>query len=169
MTICSRNREFLFGEIIGGQMRTNETGRMIHSVWYELPKHYPGIGVDVFVVMPNHVHGIVVVGAGPSPRRPRPGGGQPQGVAPTISLPNVVHRFKSMTTAPYRRSLGTKGKDESGGILWQRNYYEHIVRNDGELNEIRVYIATNPQRWAEDRENPQRVNTNASEDELDWL
>jgi putative transposase len=128
---------------------------MIESVWNEMSAFYPGVGTDEFVVMPNHVHGIVIlVGAAP---RGRPESGQPQGVAPTLSLPDVVHRFKTMTTKRYADGVKQLGCPPFPGRLWQRNYHEHIVRNEESLNRIRAYIANNPLQWELDRENPKGV------------
>lgn len=154
VTICTQSRACLFGEIVEGAMRLNEAGRMVDSVWHELPGRYTGIGVDVFVVMPNHVHGIIAltpVGAGPCAC---PNSGQPRGVAPTLSLPDVVHRFKSLTTARYRVGVIRQGWSPFRGRLWQRNYYEHVIRNEDDLSLIRDYVVHNPLRWAEDLENP---------------
>jgi hypothetical protein len=92
--------------------------------------------------------------------------GQPQGVAPTLGLPDVVHRFKTMTTKRYADGVKRLGWEPFRGRLWQRNYYEHIIRNEESFNRIREYILTNPMRWALDRENPHRVGV----DEFDtWL
>jgi len=78
--------------------------------------------------------------------------GQPQGVAPTgLSLSDVVHRFKTITTKQYIDGVKQHGWSRFGGKLWQRNYYEHIVRNENELNQIRQYIADNPAKWETDR------------------
>jgi len=168
VTICTQNRECAFGEVVDGEIVLNEPGRMVETVWRELPQHYPGVEVDTLVVMPNHVHGIIMlVRAGPRACPDNPGrswgvSGQPQGVAPTgatgaMSLPDVVHRFKSLTTARYRRGVLQDRWLPFPGRLWQRNYYEHVIRNEEELDAIRQYIADNPLRWAEDRENPHNV------------
>src|SRR3990170_4846715 len=160
VTICTQNRECVFGEVVQGRMISNGPGQMVESVWHQLPQHYPGVEVDAFVVMPNHVHGIIILaGAGPracpdDPGRPQ-GEGQPQGVAPTksLSLPHVVHRFKSLTTARYRIGVLQNGWRPFPGRLWQRNYHEHIIRNEEELNHIRQYIIDNPSHWERDEEN----------------
>ena len=160
VTICAQNRECVFGEVVQGQMILDGPGQMLESVWRQLPQCYPGVEVDAFAIMPNHVHGIVVlvgaglVGVGPRACPERPG--QPQGVAPTpaISLPDVVHRFKSLTTAKYGRGVHNDGWRPFPGRLWQRNYYEHIMRNENELNRVRQYIVDNPAGWEEDPENP---------------
>ena len=165
VTICTQNRECAFGEVVDGEMALNEPGRMVETVWRELPQHYAGVEVDALVVMPNHVHGIIMlVGAGPracpdNSGRSRGVVGQPQGVAPTgtMSLPDVVHRFKSLTTARYRRGVLQDRWLPFPARLWQRNYYERVIRNDEELNAIRQYIADNPGRWEEDSENPNNV------------
>ena len=134
---------------------------MIQSSWMGLAQHYPGVQVDEFVVMPNHVHGIIVltVGAGPRacPDSDCANNGQPQGVAPTISLSDVVHRFKSLTTARYRKEVSKNNWRPFPGRLWQRNYYEHIIRNEDEINRVRKYIGDNPAQWALDDENPNRL------------
>ena len=157
VTLCTQSRAFLFGEIMDGKMCLNDVGRMIQSVWDELPQHYPGIVIDAFVVMPNHIHGILVltlVGAGPCACPSARVEGQPQGVAPTMLLSDVVHSFKSFTTTRYRQGVTRKGWPAFAGRLWQRNYYEHIIRNEDELNGIRPYIDDNRLRWEMDRENP---------------
>jgi REP element-mobilizing transposase RayT len=167
----------LFGDVVHGVMRLHDAGRMVQAVWNALPVFYPGVDVDGFVVMPNHIHGILVlVGAAPCGRpvgacdssqgtgQPR-GIGQPQGVAPTLSLPETVHRFKTMTTKRYADGVKQSGWLPFPGRLWQRNYYEHIIRNEASLNHIRQYILDNPAQWAFDRENPLAV---APESEDIW-
>jgi putative transposase len=184
VTICAHEQLHLFGQIVEGEMDLNDVGQMVQSIWTQMPNHYPNCQVDAFVVMPNHVHGIIVIeprvvaepdgGEGhrarPSetPNRrggpPRPpecrgrenGRGQAQGPAPTLSLGDLIHRFKSLTTARYRQGIATHGWPALNGRLWQRNYYEHIVRNHDELQKIREYIATNPVRWETDWENIMR-------------
>jgi REP element-mobilizing transposase RayT len=152
VTVVTHHRECLFGKVVDGEMRLNKAGCMVQAVWQQLPAHYPGVECDAFVVMPNHIHGIIVlVGAGP---RACPGKGQPQGVAPTLSLPDVVHRLKTVTTKRYADSMKKSGGSLFLGRLWQRNYFEHVIRNEPSLNHIRQYILDNPARWAADRENP---------------
>lgn len=134
-------------------MILNEAGKMVESVWSEIPKFYDGVEIDEYQIMPNHFHGIVFivdanVGAGPRacPKNDR----QPQGVAPTtksLSLPDVVHRFKTMTTKRYTDSVKQLDWKRFPDKLWQRNYYEHIIRNEAELNSIREYIINNPLNW----------------------
>jgi len=179
VTICTQNREYMFGDVVDGKMVLNDAGRMVQTVWDEIPENYCGIGIDEFVIMPDHVHGIIVlVGATP---RGRPDNeifvdreileqGQPRGVARTttgllslslsisLSLPDVVHRFKTMTTKQYTDGVKHHGWPAFPGKLWQRNYYEHIIRNEIALNRIRQYIINNPMKWERDRERPRQYN-----------
>jgi len=159
VTVVTQARACLFGEIADGETRLKEAGRMVRAVWEELSTHYPGVETDAFVVMPNYIHGVVVlVGAGPracpdvgagNPER-----GQPQGVATTLSLSDIMHRFKTLTTKRYADAVKQSGRTPFPGRLWQRNYYEHLIRDEDSLNRIRQYILDNPARWAFDRENP---------------
>lgn len=148
VTICVQHRMCLLGEICDKIMRHNAAGQMIQAVWNELPQHYPGVAIDAFVAMPNHVHGIILLTGIDQVNAD-------QTTAPVLSLPEVVHRFKSLTTAQYRKGVSEGGWKPFPGKLWQRNYYEHIVRDATELNHIRDYIARNPAHWAEDAENPE--------------
>ena len=185
VTICTQNHDYLFGDVADGEMVLNDAGQMVRGVWDELPLYYPGIEADAFIIMPNHIHGIITiqppdagsppptVGAGlracpplrtpreqppptgqPSlPGHPPPPAGQPQGVAPTtiMSLPDVVHRFKTLTTKRYMDAVKYSGWKPFPGRLWQRNYWEHIVRTERELHRIREYIVNNPAKWESDR------------------
>ncbi len=164
VTVCTQDRQPVLGEVIGGEMVLSDPGQMVQAIWREMPQHYPGVEVDAFVVMPNHVHGIIIL-VGPTPDvGATPCGcpessGQARGPAPTrvtraMSLADVVHRFKSMTTARYRLGVSRDGWQPFAGRLWQRNYYEHIVRDEEELNRMRQYITDNPAQWDDDPENP---------------
>jgi len=173
VTMCTQDRVCAFGDIRGGDMRLNAAGEMVQDVWNGLPTHYPGVDIDAFVVMPDHVHGIIIltgdesVGAGPRacPCGVRNGNdGQPQGVAPTenptrrrLTLPDAVHRFKSFTTARYRAGVRDHGWPAFDRRLWQRNYHERIVRTDAELDRIRQHIVNNPAFVHSDREWPNQA------------
>jgi len=174
VTLCAQERACLFGDVVDGEMRLHDAGRMVQTVWDELSVHYLGVDIDAFAVMPNHIHGIIVldgvdrVGAGPRacPRSACPDEGQPRGVAPTsLSLSDVMHRFKTMTTKRYADGVKESAWPTFHDRLWQRNYYEHIVRDEASLNRIRQYIAENPARWPQDRENPAAL---APEPEYAW-
>ncbi len=142
VTICAQGRACLFGEVVGGEMRLSEPGLMIQEVWEALPSDYPGVALDAFVVMPNHVHGIAVLVA------------EGAAAVAALSLADVVQRFKSFTTARYRQGVAERGWPPFPGRLWQRNYYEHIIRTETAYEKIRDYIINNPATWADDRLHP---------------
>ena len=157
ITICTQSRKYMFGEIIEDRMRLYSAGVMAKTWWLKVTNKFPLIQTDEYVVMPNHFHGIInIVGAAPS-GRPIPGNtnnklGQPHRVAPTVG--DVVNWFKTMTTNQYIRGVRQNGWPPFPDRLWQRNYYEHIIRNEDELNRFRRYIADNPCNWQTDKENP---------------
>ena len=172
VTICVNQRQCLFGEIVDGTMRLSEGGNMIHAVWDALPRRYANVNLDMFMVMPNHVHGIIVLtdpsdlGAGLAlpwskgaelalPGKPDVGAGLAlpslEGAASSApTLGDVIRTFKSISAVQVNRVLTRTGQP-----LWQRNYYEHIIRNETSLDRIREYIAMNPQNWMIDQENPE--------------
>ena len=165
VTIVTQDRTCCFGDVTGEEMCLNDAGRMACRVWESLPLRFPGIEIDAFVVMPNHIHGIIIVGASlvgaqdPGDVRP-PEAGATTRVAPTgghVTLGNVVGAYKSLTTMEYARGVKTHSWPPFNGRLWQRNYYEHVVRDDESLKRIRQYIVDNPAQWVFDRENPQAV------------
>ncbi|MBC7263536.1 MAG: hypothetical protein H5T64_04160 [Chloroflexi bacterium] len=150
LTICTQDQQCLFGEIVDGEMQLNDAGRMIARWWEELPNKFPSAETDEYVVMPNHFHGIVIIVGADLCVRPDPG------THVGVPLPEMVQWFKTMTTNEYIRGVKQHGWHPFPGKLWQRNYYEHVIRNEQSLHRIREYIATNPQRWSLDKENPQR-------------
>ena len=169
VTVVVQDKACLFGEIVGKGMELNGAGMMSQTIWESLPRRFPTIGLDAFSIMPNHLHGIIVIN--------RPAGESPVGannddrttaaprVAPTIatrSLGDVVGAYKSITTVEYVRGVKTKGWQGFRGRLWQRNYYERIIRNENELNRAREYVANNPLQWELDRENPTRKSNPAA-------
>ena len=166
VTICTHDRTCLFGEIVNGEMRLNDVGRMIATQWRSLSKRFPSVQPDALVVMPNHMHGIIalsavgaaLVAAQGMARRINPPRRATTRVAPTRSLGTVIGAYKSLTTVEYARGVKMLGWSPFAGKLWQRNYYEHIIRNEAALNRVRQYIMDNPARWAEDPENPTRYN-----------
>lgn len=164
VTICTQERAPMFGNIVDGAMLLNDAGKMVQTVWDEMPKHYPDVLLDEFIIMPNHIHDIVSVGAAPCGRPDMFYGrldlneskqGQPRGVTPTkksqtLSLPDIVHRFKTMTTKRYIDGVNKNNWPCFPGRLWQRNYWERVIRNDQELQDTREYIRNNPAQWVFD-------------------
>ena len=153
ITVCTQERGLLFGEITDGAMQLSCAGRQVELCWLDIPNHFPYVELDSFVVMPNHVHGIVVVGGSPvgaknlSPLHKTNKSTQRPVGAPAKSLGSIVHGFKIGVTNWFRGNTNVR-------IVWQRNYYEHVIRNEESLNRIRQYIVDNPARWEFDRENP---------------
>jgi putative transposase len=160
VTVCVQDRQFLFGEVIDdGTMRLNQAGQMIGRWWQELERKFPSVKVDeYYVVMPNHFHGIVFISE--QSRSIAEGGhaGPP--------LQKIVQWFKTMSTNEYVHGVKEHGWKPFRGHLWQRSFYEHVIRNDEALNRIREYIKHNSQRWDLDRENPQ---AKARDDFDHWL
>ncbi|MFN8589874.1 MAG: transposase [Thermomicrobiales bacterium] len=131
-----------------GVVQLSDIGQIVDEAWSEVTAHRPGVMLDLWVVMPNHVHGIVVLPGSANPPGPHPmaSDGPQQG-----SLGAVIGGFKSAASREARR-----GNLVPDGVLWQRGYYDRIIRNARELDAIRQYIADNPVRWADDPENPER-------------
>ena len=146
MTICVKGQECLFGGIVSGEMRMNEAGRIVENVWREMPQRFPSIRMDVFMIMPNHFHGILVIDKGVL-------GKGAASSTPTFGM--IMRAFKSSSAIGVNRVSGRHGMP-----VWQRNYYERVIRNDDELHRARQYIRDNPMKWDQDRENP--VNEPAS-------
>ena len=169
VTVCTEERESLFGEVVKGEMVENEYGKAARTCWEEIPHHFQRAELDVFVVMPNHMHGILIIAdktrtphasVGAQHAAPLPWRASRPSVSPG-SLGAIVRSFKSATTNRINDLRGTPGLP-----LWQRNYHEHVIRNEEDLRRVREYIQTNPLRWELDRENPAR----RGEDEFDrWL
>ena len=172
MTIVLQNRLCLFGEVAGTEMQLNEAGEMVRGVWEALPNRFPSITIDTFVVMPNHLHGIIIIN-----RRAQDGSvGAPLVGAQLVgaqlvgaqlvgaqlvgaqlaqtTLGDIIGAYKSLTTVEYTRGVKVMKWIPFHRRLWQRNYYEHIIRHDDSLRDIRQYIINNPGQWAFDKENP---------------
>ena len=112
--------------------------------WNELPNHFKNeIDLDEYVIMPNHVHGIIVIKNVGADRR----------VCPNIKLGNIIQWFKTMTTNEYIKKIKSDDWPKFDKRIWQRNYYERIIRNEKEYRKIREYIKMNPKTWERDRNN----------------
>ena len=154
VTVCTKNKECRFGDVADGEMGLNEAGKIIQTTWDALPRRYANIDLDVFVVMPTHVHGVIVltdrplVGAGLA----LPGSKGAASSAPTLG--DVIRTFKSVSAIRVNRLLMRTGQP-----MWHRNYYEHIIRSQDEFDKIREYIVNNPVRWVFDHENPATLDT----------
>jgi len=156
ITVCTYNRRCVLGSITNGEMKPSGLGELVWSAWRDLPNHHDHIDVDAFVVMPNHVHGIVVIGnagtAGRAPTGTRTTFGKPR----PATLATIMRSFKAAVTRQANRSLKTPG-----ATLWQRNYYDRVIRNEKEWDALRQYIFDNLANWAADAENPGRASDTA--------
>ena len=150
-------------------MRLNDAGRVAEECWKAIPDHFPHVELDAFVIMPNHVHGInwivddAFVGAKNVSPEPNTGA---KGLSPICGMPRAAPASGTTAFRSPSKTVGSVVRGFKIGVtkwirantsihdVWQRNYYEHIVRDDDDLNRIRSYIADNPARWDEDSENP---------------
>lgn len=144
VTICAKNREIFFGEIINGEIKFSEIGLAADKFWREILNHFSFVGLDKFVVMPNHVHGIIQINNNRrnAPRR------VPTGIQPLVknSLSSIVNHFKGNV----KRFCN---KNNLEYFAWQSRFHDRIIRNENELNRIRQYIIDNPLKWELDRNN----------------
>jgi REP element-mobilizing transposase RayT len=136
LTICTSGRAQLFGSVEDGAVELTETGRIVAEEWERTPAVRPNIDLDAFIVMPDHLHGIIVV-TRRDDEAPMPDSGRLH--SPTRTIGAIVRGFK----AAVARRVGTP--------IWQRNYYEHTIRGDADLDRIRQYIIGNSGRWEERR------------------
>jgi len=162
ITICTANREHFFGEIINGKMQLSETGKIANQYWSEIPEHFSFVILDEFVVMPNHIHGIIVIdkpgnndvtigGNGvetlhaTSLQKPPPNKNeQMAGISPKPgSLSTIIRSFKSAVTKYCNENKFPFG--------WQPRFYDHIIRDNNEFIRIQYYIFNNPENWKEDK------------------
>ena len=173
VTVCVQARQALLGEIIHGEMRLNQAGFMVERWWNKLESKFSALETDFYVVMPNHFHGIVWVPEAEPCCGPNPGTSPGNSPLPPAKgghtgppLQRVVQWFKTMTTNEYIHGVKVHGWPRFQGSLWQRSFYDHVIRDEASLNRIREYISTNPLRWDLDRENPR----SRGSDEFDrWL
>ena len=153
ITICTRDKALSFADL--------KVAEVVEWAWRALPAHFPRAMTDAFVVMPNHIHGVIWILDNRQGMEARVG---PRNRLAAGSLGVIVRSFRSAVTKRVNELRGIPGEP-----VWQRNYYERIVRNDDELNHIREYIQLNPQKWNLDRDNPVRVADEHWDAQLAWL
>lgn len=166
VTICVQHQECLFGKIIDGQMRLNKIGAIVVKCWSHIPQHFFSAELDVCVVMPNHIHGIILLSTSgaewhrlpihsqPNCRREVPSSPTPnrrdQRTSPTLGQVVAYFKFQSIKYINQHR-------DMPGACVWQRNYYDHVIRDDIDLQRIRQYVTDNPMRWELDQLHPNNL------------
>ena len=184
VTICTQDRQCLFGKVVDGEMRLNRLGAIAHQCWQNIPGHFPHVALDTYVIMPNHVHGIIWIVNDPN-EPTNDVGAKTVGAKNFSPLRSPNHAHGQWTNDDSPRPLGTsktigsivrgfkigvtKWARQHGNIpvVWERNYYEHIVRDENELNRIREYINNNPLNWAMDQDNPNVRTTGRSPQQQD--
>ncbi len=151
ITICTKNRKHYFGEVRQGQMHRTEIGEIAHQYWLEIPQHFPFVKLGEFVIMPNHVHGIIIIDKpeeqklhGPSvPRRFHSDSPANRFGPQSKNLASIIRGYK----AAVKKYATMHGID----FAWQSLYYDHIIRNEEAFYRISKYIKNNPLKWEEDR------------------
>ncbi len=137
VTICTHQRQHLFGKIVDETMNRNAWGNVARDYWQFIPDHFSHVKLDAFVVMPNHVHGILFIMQDANPNGNSRKGG----------LGAIVGSYKSIVSKQIHIQLGVTD------LIWQRNYHEHIIRNPEEYYVLSAYIHDNPRRWIQDVHN----------------
>lgn len=166
VTVCVNKKLELFGNIVDGGIVLNTTGKMIGEIWKKLPEKFDGVFLDEYCVMPNHFHGILVIddktgntskNMGENMVSPVQEIQNNVGVDPCINpiqgLPRFISWFKRISTNRYIHGVENDGWEPFYQKLWQRNYYEHVIRNESDLESIRRYISENPANWEDDDNN----------------
>lgn len=145
ITVCTRDRLCLFGEIVDGNLILNEPGEIAEKCLLAIPDHFPYAKLGQFIVMPNHIHFIIDIFVGANNNLPRANNYSPlPGTSKTVG--SIVRGVKIGITKWYRNNTEIQN-------IWQRNYYDHIIRNEDSYFQISKYIQSNPVRWQEDKYN----------------
>ena len=139
VTICTEGKRCLFGKITDGKMHSNTAGRIAEKYWKEIPLHYPNVRLDVFTIMPNHIHGILIIENNDERAENIP----PLQKTMSGSVGAIVRGYKIGVSKWFRQNTQTKD-------VWQRNYYEHVIRKDESMLKIQEYILNNPILWEKD-------------------
>jgi putative transposase len=139
ITICTHEREHLFGDIVNETIELNTVGDIARSHWQQLSQHHSNLIMDESIVMPNHLHGIIILES------------STDGIK---SIPEIIRGFKTFSAKAINKERGLRGVP-----VWQRNYYDRIIRNELELDRVRQYIINNPHNWGADKNNQNQSST----------
>lgn len=146
ITLNTENRARFFGEIKNGKMELNEAGREACNCWLAIPDHYPFIRIHEFIIMPDHIHGILEIldrsEVGANDHSPRQNRYKSEFKSPSKTIGSVIRGYKIGVTKWMRQHTDIHK-------VWQRNYYEHIIRNSQAFDRIATYIQDNPKNWRE--------------------
>jgi putative transposase len=156
VTVCTYKRENIFCTIVNESVCLSPAGDIIKRHWEEIPKYFENVELDEFIIMPNHIHGIIGLTepVGAIHESPLP---MTQHQRRTMTLSKIIGRFKMLSAKEINLMNKTPGHH-----VWQRNYYEHVIRDDKDLNNIRDYIVNNPLQWHADEENPATAGVSGS-------
>ena len=159
ITICTGNREHFFGEVINSKMKLSNIGKLSDRCWQEIPEHFPFTVLDEYMIMPNYIHGIIMIdktefGLIPASVETRHGASLPGhrrkfGPLQKKSISLIINHYKGAVTTWCRKN--------SYNFAWQSSYYNHVIENEKSLMKIREYISHNPLRWELDRNNPKNL------------
>jgi REP element-mobilizing transposase RayT len=132
VTVCTHHRIPLFGMVAETRMHLSPSGRMVEAAWNDILSRHAGIGLDLLAVLPDHLHAIVVLEDDP---------------ARVLSLSDMLHHYKSLTTRRYAQGVRSHGWPRFAGKLWQEGFYDRVIRDEGELDAVRRYVQENVVRW----------------------
>jgi len=165
ITLCCRDSKILFGKIIDGKVNLNNIGKIVDEEWRRTAFVRSNVELDVFIIMPNHLHAIIILKNVGATRRVAPTiGRNPRGPL-SGSIGAIIGQFKSTTTKRINNQ-----RNSFLLRVWQRNYYEHIIRTESELEQIREYIVLNPEKWSLDQENPDVARSSSNrKDEMEII
>lgn len=141
ITICTKNKEHFFGDISNGEVSTNAIGKAVNLCWNDIPKHFPFVQLDEFIIMPNHIHGIIIINNVGNENLRSPS---------KISLSSIIKGFKIGVTK-------WCNKNDHEYFEWQKSFYDHIIRDEKSLDNIREYIRNNPLKWETDKNNDKNL------------
>ena len=173
ITICANNREWYFGDCVNGNMEYSNIGAMANVFWREIPKHFPSVDLDEYVIMPNHVHGIIVINK-PAPANAAVNASADAPANATVnafvetrhgaSLPRGTRQFGplqkkslSLIINQYKGAVKNYCNKNNIDFMWQAGFYDHIIRDEKSLMNIREYIRNNPMKWDLDRNNEKNL------------
>ena len=157
ITICTQNREYLFGDVIAGKMKLNKMGNLAHKYWNEIPQHFPFVKLDEFVVMPNHMHGILIIdktdGDGDATNATSPPNATPPNTVKNQKMANISPKPGSVSTTirSYKSVVTKNARLSNPDFGWQSRFHDHIIRNEKSFHNISNYIINNPIHWNEDK------------------
>lgn len=142
VTVCTYKKTILFGDVDCGAIILNKAGNIVEQCWNDIPNHFPHVQLDQYVIMPNHIHGILVINDIVGAKNVSPLQ-QNKFQSPSKTVGSIVRGFKIGVTKWFRSNTNIHD-------VWQRNYYEQIIRDENDLNRIRRYIIENPLKWRND-------------------